>query len=124
MAYEPYKNPALEALIGIDLLPVWDSKLLFTFAAKQDKLGTNSLNPFTVKEPYPLRQRRLSNVSVDDSLLIVKEALKDNQAFFLIESNQPFRVKFPYSRYLKKGDPITNLTSGEVYTIANVYNDI
>ena len=123
MAYADYKNPDLYAMTGRHLLPLWDEKLLLAFAARQDKFGRTSFNEFQAREPYLFRQKRLGNVSVDDSMLLLKECLKDNQGYFLIESNQPFRVKFPYAMYMKKGDLITNLTTGEIYTIANVYDD-
>lgn len=123
MALVDYKNPELFALAGVHLLPLWDEKLLFTFAARLDPLKKNSLSPFPQGGlPYPLRQRRLTNVSVDDSMLLLKEAIRDNQSYFHLSTQQAFRVTFPYAFYMKKGDLIDNLTSGEQYTIAKVYD--
>lgn len=120
-----YQNEALFELAGAHLLPLWDEKLLIAFREQKDSMGRQSLNPATsrLSIPFPGRQRRLGNVNVDDSLLLLKECLRDNQAYFLLNEAQAFRVSFPYAWYMKQGDKITNLTTGEEYTVAHIYDD-
>lgn len=119
-----YQNPALKELVGVNLLPVWDEKLLIAFNSPQDMTGRQSLNPNRAVAPYSSRQLRKGNVDIDDSMLLVKECLRDFQAYFLLnDSGDPFRVSFPYARYIAEGDKIDNLTTGDQYTIVKIYNE-
>lgn len=121
--YTPYQNPELDALIGRNLLPLWDERLLVALTSEKDGAGHHTYSRHRATQPYAFRQRRLGNLNVDDSMLLFKEALRDNQAYFVPHPSSPWRVCFPYAWYLKKGDPIDNLTTGEVYTVAQVYDE-
>lgn len=120
-----YKNPDLERVTGLTILPQWDEKMLLKFKVPRDKMGNQSMNPNLASEPFPYRQRRLGNLTVDDSMVIIKEAMKDNQGYFIQDPNgNRFRACFPYARYIKKGDKINNLTTGDIYTIVKIYDTI
>lgn len=111
-------------------LPHWDEQFRFTAYLAKDHNDAQSLEPHSrdTTAPYGpnqlLKQRRLGNLSVDDAFIIISEALKDSQAYHILDPNgRKWRVRMPYARYLKKGDPIRNLTTGETYTIGEVIDE-
>src|SRR3990167_2005237 len=112
-------------------LPQWDEQFRFLAYVPKDKQGHQTLNPFAETRLDPehaawspvARQKRWGNLSVDDSLLVIAECLKDTQGYHLLDpGGSNWRVQFPYARYVKKGDGIHNLTTKEKYEVAEVIN--
>lgn len=111
-------------------LPHWDEQFRFTAYLEKDQQGAQTLEPHArdVIAPYGpnqiKRQRRFGSLSVDDAFIIISEALKDTQAYHILDPNgRKWRIRMPYARYLKKGDPIKNLTTGETYKLDDVINE-
>jgi len=110
-------------------LPQWDEQFRFTSYLRKDDQGNQTNHPYASRsrEPYHAaftgvaQQRRLGNLSVDDFLIVVAEAIKDNQGYHVSDPNgKAWRVQFPYARYMKKGDKIRNLTTNETYEVYHV----
>lgn len=114
------------------VLPHWDERLRYTLYLDKDETDAQTLNYFARLsiEPYNVEltnqvamTKRLSNLSVDDLFIIVKECLRDYQGYHRLDPHgSNWRVQFPYARYLSKGDLVRNLTTKEVYTVDRVFD--
>lgn len=62
-------------------------------------------------------QVRGSVKSLSEGLSLTEEALINYQSWFKRSTRFPFRVVFPFARYLRKGGKVYNLTTGEEYII-------
>jgi len=111
-------------------LPQWDEWHKYGFRPDGEGFQTNNtfaqhrISPFSPSITIA-RQKCLGSVgSIDDHMLLLEEVLKDNQGYHLVdEQGNPWCVSFPFAIYLKKGDPIKNLSTGEVYTVSAVLHE-
>jgi hypothetical protein len=67
----------------------------------------------------PYRQRRSRGARVQDLFLFVEMALKQYQSYFVKKS--PWRGYFQFARYLDVGHKIYNHTTGDVYTVKELF---
>jgi hypothetical protein len=88
-------------------LEEWDEALLPGYRHR-----AVSLNPKTGR---PYRQRRDRGARIDDLFIMMHEAMRAYQGYFV--KTGPFQGLFQFARYLEDGDEITNETTGEIYTI-------
>jgi hypothetical protein len=76
----------------------------------------SQIDPYT---GYPYRQRRDRGARIDDLFIMIHAAIKSYEAYYV--RTGPFRGYFQFARYLEKGNKIYNRTTGEVYTVADLF---
>ena len=64
-----------------------------------------------------LPQRREDALTLREALDMISECLQNYQSWFDRQDGDPWRVAFPFARYLRQGAKVYNLTTDAEYTI-------
>jgi hypothetical protein len=96
-------------------LEVWDENLVEHYMARAQQVDPRT--------GYMARQRRDRGARIQDLAMMIDEALKAYQGYFVHHPYEPFRGWFQFARSLNEGDTIRNKTTGDVYTIKRLIQE-